>query len=140
MGSIKTLTVLVIIFVGYIFAFSISVVHAEDTAKTSIDSLCQEAENNGGQLPSFCDDYTKTDKDKNPVVSTINKVANVIAFIAGAVAIIMVMYGGFQLMTSNGDSGKITKARETILYAAVGLVVIIMARLIVNFAVMVLIK
>lgn len=109
------------------------------TATSEISDACDKAKANGAKMPAFCESYQK-EQTKNPITDTISKIANILAFISGAVAVIMVMYGGFQFMTSNGDSGKVTKGRDTVLYAAVGLVVIIFARLIVNFAVMMLIK
>ena len=45
----------------------------------------------------------------------------------------MIIYGGIQYTTSAGDSGKVTNAKNTILYAIVGLIVSILAYAIVNF-------
>ena len=117
---------------------STGVLVAESTS-TTIEQLCGEANtNNGGTRPAFCDDYDKTTKETNPVVGTIKKVANVLAFLAAAIAVIMVMYGGFLFIISDGSSDKVSKGRQTILYAAVGLVVIATARILINFAIMVL--
>lgn len=121
----------------------VSPVVLADGASTSstLASICDEAAaNNHGTMPAFCDEYAKTKKTKNPVVDIISKVANVLAYLAGAIAVIMVMYGGFLFMTSDGNSDKVSRGRNTILYAAIGLIVIISARLLINFAVMVLIK
>jgi magnesium-transporting ATPase (P-type) len=123
---------------SFMFFGGTGVLVAESTS-TTIEQLCGDAAtNNGGTRPAFCDDYDETNKETNPVVGTINKVANIIAYLAAAIAIIMVMYGGFLFMISDGSSDKVSKGRQTILYAAVGLAVIIAARLLINFAVMVL--
>jgi hypothetical protein len=45
----------------------------------------------------------------------------------------MVIYGGFKYITSGGDSGKVTSAKNTIVYAAIGLVVVALAQFIVKF-------
>ena len=45
----------------------------------------------------------------------------------------MIMVGGFKYITSGGDSGNITGAKNTILYAVVGLVVVALAQIIVRF-------
>jgi len=58
---------------------------------------------------------------------------NILSFFAGFVAVVMIMIGGFQFVTANGDSGKITSARMTIIYALVGLVVVLMSQAIVHF-------
>jgi Tfp pilus assembly protein PilN len=45
----------------------------------------------------------------------------------------MIIYGGFRYVTSAGDSSKITAARQTIMYALVGLVVVALSQLLVKF-------
>lgn len=58
----------------------------------------------------------------------LDSIMNTVVFpIAGAVAVIFVIIGGYQYVTSNGNSSETTKARNTVLYSVVGLVVIIMA-------------
>lgn len=61
------------------------------------------------------------------------KVINFLLFFVGVVSVIMIIYGGIQYTTSAGDSGKVTSAKNTILYAIVGLIVSILAYAIVNF-------
>ena len=58
---------------------------------------------------------------------------NIILGIAGALAIFWVAFGAFRLVTSNGNPDSVSKARSTILYAIVGLVVVMIAFSIVNF-------
>lgn len=60
-------------------------------------------------------------------------IVNVLLFIIGAVSVIMIIFGGFRYVTSGGDSGGVTSAKNTILYAIVGLVVAVLAYAIVNF-------
>lgn len=67
--------------------------------------------------------------------SILKTVINVLLYIIGIVAVIMIVIGGIRYTTSNGDSSSIKSAKDTILYAVVGLVVAIMAFAIVNFVV-----
>jgi hypothetical protein len=60
-------------------------------------------------------------------------IINILLFIIGAIAVIMIIIGGIRYTTSNGDQAQVTSAKNTILYAIVGLVVAIMAFAIVNF-------
>jgi len=60
-------------------------------------------------------------------------VTNVLLFIIGAVAVIMLIIGGIRYTVSGGDSGAVTSAKNTILYAVVGIIVAILAFAIVNF-------
>ena len=53
--------------------------------------------------------------------------------IAGAVALIFVVYGGIAYITSSGDPGKVKKAKDIILYALIGLVVVALAEAITAF-------
>ena len=65
----------------------------------------------------------------------IQDVVNVLLYVIGAVAVIMIVIGGIRYTTSNGDSSQITSAKNTILYAVVGLVVAMLAYAIVNFVI-----
>lgn len=56
-------------------------------------------------------------------------------FWAGVVAVIVIIIGGIRYTTSNGDAGQIKSAKNTILYAVVGLVVIMMAAAITQFVI-----
>ncbi len=65
----------------------------------------------------------------------IKNIINVLLFIVGAIAVFAIIIGGIRFVTSSGDQASVKAARETILYAVVGLVVAIMAFAIVNFVV-----
>jgi hypothetical protein len=62
-------------------------------------------------------------------------VINTVLVVLGMVAVIMIVVGGVRYTTSNGDSASIKSAKDTILYACVGLVVAILSFSIVNFVV-----
>jgi hypothetical protein len=63
----------------------------------------------------------------------IKIVVNVLLYILGAVAVVMIVIGGLRYTTSNGDSSAISSAKNTILYSVIGLIVAILAYAIVNF-------
>ena len=65
----------------------------------------------------------------------VKTVTNVMLFIIGAVAVIMLIIGGIRYTVSNGDQGAVKSAKDTILYAIIGIVVAILAYAIVNFVV-----
>lgn len=62
-------------------------------------------------------------------------IVNVMLFIIGAVAVIMLIIGGIRYTVSGGDSGAVTSAKNTILYAIIGIIVAILAYAIVNFVI-----
>lgn len=77
-----------------------------------------------------------TDPAGSPSVNdTIALVVNILSFIVGIAAVIMIIIGGLKYITSSGDSGNITSAKNTILYAIVGLVIVAIAQVIVRFVV-----
>jgi hypothetical protein len=65
--------------------------------------------------------------------SVIRSVINIISILVGAISVIMIIIGGLRYMTSAGDSSAVSSAKNTILYAIVGLVIVIMAQAIVTF-------
>lgn len=54
------------------------------------------------------------------------------SIIVGAVSIVMIIYGGFRYITSGGSSEKVGSAKNTLIYAIIGLVIVALAQLIVN--------
>lgn len=66
------------------------------------------------------------------VFSTIS---NVLLFIVGAVAVIMIIIGGLRYVVSGGDASQVQAAKNTILYALIGVIVAILAYAAVNFVV-----
>jgi hypothetical protein len=69
----------------------------------------------------------------NALSQTIKTVVNILSAIVGAAAVIMVIVGGFRYVTSGGDSAGISSAKNTILYALIGLIIAALAQVIVRF-------
>lgn len=63
------------------------------------------------------------------------QITNTVLYIVGIVSVIMLIYGGLRYVTSGGDSKKVTDAKNTILYAIIGLIISILAFSIVNFVI-----
>ncbi len=72
---------------------------------------------------------------KTSIGSIIKTVVNILLFVLGAVAVIMIVIGGIKYTTSGGDAAGIKSAKDTILYSVVGLIVAMMAYAIVNFVI-----
>lgn len=79
---------------------------------------------------SSCDQLASGNKDPN---ATVKLALKLFAAIVGIIAVVMIMVGGLRYMMSGGDAGKAASAQNTVLYAAVGLVVALMAQLIAQF-------
>jgi large-conductance mechanosensitive channel len=67
--------------------------------------------------------------------NVITTIINVLSIIIGLVAVVMIMVGGFKYITSGGDSGSVSSAKNTIVYAVIGLVIVALAQFIVQFVI-----
>lgn len=67
------------------------------------------------------------------VDSTLKKGINLFSAVIGVITVVMFMIGGLKYITSQGDSGQMNSAKNTLIFAAVGLVVVALSQLIVNF-------
>lgn len=72
---------------------------------------------------------------KNTLVSDTTFILNFIIGALGLVAVAVIVVGGIGYMSSAGDPGKVKKAKDTILYGVIGLVVCALAFAIVNFVI-----
>jgi len=78
-------------------------------------------------------DAASEEEAKNKVNQTLTLVINIFSLVVGIVAVIMIIVGGLKYITSGGDAGNVTGAKNTIIYAIVGLVVVALAQFIVRF-------
>ncbi len=107
------------------FAPAVSVFAADEIQ----DNLCKGA--NLDVSDSSCPDEGGTAVNK--VNEIIKLVINLFSIIVGVISVIMIIIGGLKYITSGGESGNVTSAKNTILYAIIGLVVVALAQIIVRF-------
>lgn len=67
--------------------------------------------------------------------SIFESIINILSVIIGVAAVIMIMIGGFKYVTSGGDANGTKSARDTVLYAVIGLVIVGVAQAIVHLVV-----
>lgn len=73
-----------------------------------------------------------------PTVSAdqvLNNTLNIVYFLAGTIAVIVIIIGSITFVTSAGNSANVTKAKNMILYAVIGLVIVLAAFVITNFVI-----
>jgi hypothetical protein len=63
----------------------------------------------------------------------ITTITNTLLFVVGALAVIMIIVGGIRYATSGGNASNVTAAKNTILYAIVGLIIAFLAFAAVNW-------
>ena len=84
----------------------------------------------GNENSVYCQNKNTGETQVNGIIKTI---VEVLLTAVGAISIIMIVIGGIMFALSSGDAQKAAKARNTVLYAVVGLAVSLFASAIVNF-------
>ena len=72
---------------------------------------------------------------KEDISGPVQAIISTLLFAIGVIAVIMIIIGGIRYTLSNGDASQIKSAKDTILYAVIGLIVAMLAYAIVNFVV-----
>jgi cytochrome bd-type quinol oxidase subunit 2 len=85
--------------------------------------------NNGTGATADCSAADQTSKVNN-IISTV---LNVFSVLVGIIAVVMIIYAGFKYISSGGKEESVKTAKNTILYAIIGLVIVALAQLIVKF-------
>lgn len=114
---------LAIAFVGAITVFTTPLAYADcDTSELTVKTGADCGQGTGQPADLFDGDD-----------SMFKKVTDVMLFIIGAVSVIMLIIGGIRYTVSGGDQGAVQSAKNTILYAIVGIIVAILAYAVVSF-------
>ncbi len=84
-----------------------------------------------------CDNYTGPNKElicptdkgagEGDMIKTVGNVLNAVYGIVGVLTVVMIVVGGVKYMTSQGDPGKLSSAKNTIMYSVIGLVITLSA-------------
>jgi hypothetical protein len=132
MGT-KILASLFGFFVAFSVLFPVVSVSAQFNPLGTACNSSDEAKNSPACVESRTGQKQATDgkAGTNPISGRngiITRAVNIIAFATGVIAVIIIIISGFSLVTAGGDSGKVKTARDTIIYAAVGLVIIAVSR------------
>lgn len=67
--------------------------------------------------------------------ATLNNVLTVVFALAGAIAVAFIVWGGIKYTLSQGEAGEIKKAKDTIIYSLIGLVIVVVSYSIINFVI-----
>ncbi len=125
MKKSKTIAIIgcILLAIATVFLPSASI-HAESVCDhLSPDSEVYRANGCGGSS-------TAVDLE-NAVIGIVNGIVGVLSL----VAVIFIVVGGIHFMTAAGDASKVEKAKKTILYATIGLIICVLAFAIVNFVI-----
>ncbi len=92
------------------------------------DSVCNGANGATGSTAVNC-----ASNGNANLSSVAAKIINTFSVIIGIVAVIMIIFGGFRYITSGGSDNGVSSAKNTILYAIIGLIIVVLAQFIVRF-------
>ncbi len=96
----------------------------------AVDDVCQSGASAEIKAAAGCNAA-----NASQLPNLIQGILNTIIGICGLIAVIFIIIGGVNYMTSTGDPGKVKKAKDTILYAVLGLIIAVLAFTIVNFVI-----
>jgi hypothetical protein len=116
-------------FTGVVAAASTSTTDPQGAICKGANTLSVSGAGEDASASSEC----TADDPSNKVDSLVKQIINIFSVIVGIVAVIMIIYGGFKYITSGGDSGNVTGAKNTILYAIIGLIIVALAQFVVRF-------
>jgi hypothetical protein len=106
--------------------------HIALATNTNVDinsSLCNGSNvNSSSGVSASC-----TPSDGGSLSNLVRTLINIFSWIVGVVSVLMIIYGGFRYITSGGESGGVTSAKNTIMYAVIGLVIVALAQIIVRY-------
>jgi hypothetical protein len=109
--------------------FAATPVHAQTPPATGCDNVVTGGIAHGAE----CAKPTNAPADLFGPKSIFVTITNILLFIIGAIAVIMLIIGGIRYVVSAGDQNAVTSAKNTILYAIIGIVIAFLAYAAVNF-------
>ncbi len=130
---LKSTIVSLALAIGLVFS-SLSIAGA---ATEQQNAVCQGSELKlSTNVSGSCDDVKEDVEDGqggSKLNTLIAQIINIFSVVVGIVAVIMIIYGGFRYITSGGDANNISTAKNVILYAIIGLIIVALAQIIVKF-------
>lgn len=94
--------------------------------------VCREGQARNSEV---CTNEGRTSDPLTGTTGIFYNVSRIISLIAGVAAVIIIIVGGLYMMLANGDSAKIANGRNAVIYAIVGLIVIVVAQSIITLVV-----
>ena len=101
---------------------SIMAIQGQSAACSGLDQLGGTSCDNNGNTPG-----------QNQIATVAKTIVNIISFITGIAAVIMIVVAGVRFIASGGDSQATAGAKNMLIYAIIGLVVVALAQAIVHF-------
>jgi hypothetical protein len=104
-------------------------------ADRPLDGFCAEVGMTGDICTQDYQDKSEGDGDLLSKDGIVKRTFDLMSWLTGLLAGVFIVVGAFRLITSGGNKDTIKSARNTVVYAAIGLAVIILSNLIINFVI-----
>ncbi len=120
----KTFVLKIVLAIPIISAFILAPIYLPASVYAdSKSALTQGATDVSGQ----------TGNPNTSINTSLTKFINILSLIGGVIAVVFLIIGGYKYITSGGDANKISSAKNTILYALIGLIIVVLSQVIVRF-------
>ena len=111
-----------------ILAFSVAPAMAAEPYEDTSDDICASLSPDLPNYETLCGG-----KGEAELMENVRNILNAVYFWVAIITVIVIIIGGVKYMTSQGDAGKVKSAKDTIMYAIIGLIVTLLAFAITNF-------
>lgn len=138
----KYVAMLVLLFLPLV---AVAPAHISAESFNPLGNVCDTLAEEQSELPpderkksAACEEAAIGQNGEDPISGSsgiIERVANILAIVTAVIAVIIIVIAGITMTLSGGDSTKVQNSRNAIIYSAVGLVIVALARTIVVFVV-----
>jgi len=120
-----------IVLAGLLMVFSLAAAQPVLALSPAASDACQGLVGIDSSAGTNC---TKPSQSGSTLGNIISTVLNIISILIGAVAVIMILVAGFRFITSGGGEG-VKSAKNTLIYALVGIAVAVLAQVLIHFVI-----
>lgn len=112
-----------------------ALVPAIANAQSNLENTIKNNECSGSNLSLNGQSSTGCNADTTGLDSLLKNIINIFSVVVGAIAVIMIIVGGFRYVISGGNDQAVSGAKNTIIFALVGLVIVALAQFVVHFVI-----
>lgn len=129
----KILNLAMVLSIALSGVFVASPVFAGQCSGGNNDSTCNKICNDTSQPKEVRDAAGCSDTTSDVLPNNLKNIIDVAITVVGIIAVLVIVVGGQRLVTSSGDPGKVTQAKNMILYAVIAIIIAGLAYAIINF-------
>lgn len=109
----------------------LTILNSSNLLAANVFSSCSS--NSKLSSTNICKSISNNNSTGNPINNIIDSILGVITYIAGILAVILILVSGYRFVTSGGNPNAITQARQTLMYALIGIIVVAVSQSLILF-------